>query len=268
MDLKTWASATLGGARRRRGGGTEFHSEAALASYLREHPKADASKHTVAKPANDATRSESKQQPASSASPAAPTSAAPTRPPADPKAALAQVAPGVTPLNVTTLGRMVASGNLSTRLSPTDAPHIKKTLAAGLIAVSPDRQSFLLTDKGKQALAAIGHPAASSSPATTTTTSTTTAQPAASSAHVARGKELSESADSASKRAEPFGTRDTSMHYYAAEAHQRAADHHRAAGDHEAADKHDAKAKEHAKKIAQSSQHVPVPPEFARRYMQ
>jgi len=42
--LGTWARGILGG-------GTEFKSQAALASYLRRHPAADASKHSVTKSA-------------------------------------------------------------------------------------------------------------------------------------------------------------------------------------------------------------------------
>lgn len=49
----------------RRSGGTDFHSQAALAAYLRQHPNADASKHQVigSEGANQATKSEPKDLP-------------------------------------------------------------------------------------------------------------------------------------------------------------------------------------------------------------
>lgn len=54
--LVTWARSVSGMGKR--SGKTEFSSQAALQSYLRQHPGADASKHTVAQAAKPETRSE------------------------------------------------------------------------------------------------------------------------------------------------------------------------------------------------------------------
>jgi len=55
-QLMTWARSVSGMGKR--GGGTEFSSQAALQSYMRQHPKADASKHTVAQPKQASTSTE------------------------------------------------------------------------------------------------------------------------------------------------------------------------------------------------------------------
>jgi hypothetical protein len=57
--LLIWAR-DLGGAGIR-GGGTEFPTEAALQAYLRQHPKADASKHTVAQ--KESTEHKEREEP-------------------------------------------------------------------------------------------------------------------------------------------------------------------------------------------------------------
>lgn len=55
-QLMTWARSVSGAGKR--SGKAEFASQAALQSYLRQHPKADASKHTVAQPAKASERVE------------------------------------------------------------------------------------------------------------------------------------------------------------------------------------------------------------------
>lgn len=61
-ELMTWARAHSGmGARR--SGKAEFASQGALQSYLRQHPKADVSKHTVAQAAPQAQAKEAEKKP-------------------------------------------------------------------------------------------------------------------------------------------------------------------------------------------------------------
>lgn len=60
--LGTWASRVAGG-RGRRSGGTVFSSQAALTNYLREHPKADASKHSVAQSTSPSQAQSQSQSP-------------------------------------------------------------------------------------------------------------------------------------------------------------------------------------------------------------
>ena len=63
-QLMTWARSVSGMGKR--SGGMEFSSQQALQSYLREHPKADMSKHSVAQPARtsaDVTIDPSKRHP-------------------------------------------------------------------------------------------------------------------------------------------------------------------------------------------------------------
>lgn len=55
-QLMAWARSVSGMGKR--SGGTEFSSQAALQSYMRQHPKADASNHSVAQAAKPETRSE------------------------------------------------------------------------------------------------------------------------------------------------------------------------------------------------------------------
>jgi len=57
--LVSWARAVSGMGKR--SGGTEFSSQAALQSYMRQHPKADMSKHSVAQAASKASSSESNE---------------------------------------------------------------------------------------------------------------------------------------------------------------------------------------------------------------
>jgi len=62
-QLVTWARSVSGMGKR--SGGTEFSSQEALSKYMRQHPKADSSKHSVSNPkqSTQAMQESSKQAP-------------------------------------------------------------------------------------------------------------------------------------------------------------------------------------------------------------